>query len=101
MFEQRVHTLHGANKFKLGVFSANDDGGLAFCTVRERWTARWDDNVTAAQIADRAGIEFFLPIARWRGYGGAMKVREWSFETFTWPAGLAAPTQRMAVLMAV
>ena len=63
--------------------------------------AGWDDNLTAAKIADRAGLEFFLPIARWRGFGGKNHVREWSFETFTWAAGLAAATERIGLFMTV
>jgi dimethylsulfone monooxygenase len=88
-------------RFRLGVFSANADRGLSFSTVPEAWRADWDDIVAAAQIADRGEMDFFLPIARWRGYGGATKVREWSFETFTFAAGLAAVTQRMSLFMTV
>lgn len=67
----------------------------------ERWRARWNDSLTAAQIADRAGLEFILPIARWRGFGGQTQAREWSFETFTWAAGLAASTERIGLFMTV
>ena len=95
------HPLHGPNPFKLGIFSANADGGLAITDVPERWRAGWDDNLTSVGIADRAGIEFFLPIARWKGFGGKNRVREWSFETFTWAAGLAAVTERIGVFMTV
>ncbi|GAB5375728.1 MAG: LLM class flavin-dependent oxidoreductase [Acuticoccus sp.] len=87
--------------FKLGVFSANADGGLAITTVPERWRASWDDNVAAARIADEAGLDFFLPIARWKGFGGTTRTREHSFETFTWAAALAAATRRMAVFATV
>lgn len=97
----RPHPLRGPNRFKLGVFSANADGGLAITDVPERWRARWDDNLTAAGIADRAGLEFLLPIARWKGFGGKNRVREWSFETFTWAAGLAAATQQIGLFMTV
>ena len=96
-----VHPLHGPNRFKLGVFSANADGGLAITDVPERWRASWDDNLAAVKTADEAGLEFFLPIARWRGFGGKNHVREWSFETFTWAAGLAAVTQRIGLFMTV
>lgn len=95
------HPLNGPNRFKLGVFSMNADGGLAMTTVPERWGASWADNLAAARLADDAGFEFLLPIARWRGFGGATKVREWSFETFTWAAGLAAATRRIALFMTV
>lgn len=97
----KPHPLRGPNRLKLGVFSANADGGLAITDVPERWQAGWQDNLTAAQIADRAGLEFFLPIARWRGFGGRNKVREWSFETFTWAAGLASATERIGLFMTV
>jgi dimethylsulfone monooxygenase len=96
-----THPLKGANRLKLGVFSANADGGLAITDVPERWKAGWDDNLTAAQIADRAGLEFFLPIARWAGFGGKNHVREWSFETFTWAAALAAATRQIGLFMTV
>lgn len=93
--------MMAANAFKLGVFSLNADGGLAFTRVPERWGASWDDNVTAARIADAAGLDFLLPIARWRGFGGETRTREWSFETFTWAAGLAASTQRIAIFATI
>ncbi len=97
----KPHPLKGGNRLKLGVFSANADGGLAITDVPERWQAGWDDNLSAAQIADRAGLEFFLPIARWKGFGGRNRVREHSFETFTWAAGLAAATERIGLFMTV
>jgi FMNH2-dependent dimethyl sulfone monooxygenase len=95
------HPLKGPNPFKLGIFSANADGGLAITDVPERWRASWDDNRAVAAIADKAGIEFLLPIARWKGFGGKNRVREWSFETFAWAAGLAAVTQQIAIFMTV
>jgi dimethylsulfone monooxygenase len=97
----RAHPLTGPQPFKLGVFSMNADGGLAMTTVPERWMARWQDNLDSAKIADRAGLDFLLPIARWRGFGGVTKAREWSFETFTWAAGLAGATERIALFMTV
>jgi dimethylsulfone monooxygenase len=97
----RPHPLNGSNRFKLGIFSTNADGGLAITDVPERWRADWADNVAVAQLADRMGFEFFLPIARWRGFGGKNNVREWSFETFTWAAGLASITQRIGLFVTV
>jgi len=87
--------------FKLGIFSSNADGGSALTKVPERWKAGWDDILDAAQIADRAGMDFILPIARWKGFGGETKAREHSFETFTFAAGLAAATSRIALFMTV
>ncbi|MER9316234.1 LLM class flavin-dependent oxidoreductase [Mesorhizobium sp. M0659] len=87
--------------FRIGVFSANADRGLSFTTVEEQWRAEWKEIAEAARIADQGGIDFFLPIARWRGFGGTTNVRGRSFETFTFAAGLATITQRMALFMTV
>lgn len=95
------HPLAGPNRFKLGIFSANADGGLAITTVDERWPARWEDCLAAARLAEAGGLEFVLPIARWRGFGGETHAREWSFETFTWAAALAAATERIGLFMTV
>jgi alkanesulfonate monooxygenase SsuD/methylene tetrahydromethanopterin reductase-like flavin-dependent oxidoreductase (luciferase family) len=97
----KSHPLNGPAKLKIGIFAPNADGGLAITGVPERWQARWQDNLNAVQIADRAGLDFFLPIARWKGFGGKNRVREWSFETFTWAAGLASVTDRIALFMTV
>lgn len=97
----KIHPMHGPNKFKLGVFSMNSDGGLTLTKVPERWPAQWNEIVEVAQMADRAGLEFILPIARWKGFGGEMNSREWSFETFTFAAGLAGVTQNIAVFSTV
>lgn len=96
-----THPLHGPHRFKLGIFSTNADGGLAITTVPERWRASWADNLAAVRIAEEAGLDFVLPIARWKGFGGATRVREHSFETFTWAAGLAAVTSRIGLFMTV
>jgi alkanesulfonate monooxygenase SsuD/methylene tetrahydromethanopterin reductase-like flavin-dependent oxidoreductase (luciferase family) len=98
---QPPNPMFGPNRLKLGVFSANADGGLALTRVPERWRAEWPDVVAVAQMADRAGLEFFLPIARWRGFGGETNAREWSFETLTFAAALAGATQRIALFSTV
>jgi alkanesulfonate monooxygenase SsuD/methylene tetrahydromethanopterin reductase-like flavin-dependent oxidoreductase (luciferase family) len=95
-----THPMAGRG-FKLGLFAMNADGGLAITTVPERWRASWADNLAAVRIAEDAGFEFFLPIARWKGFGGRTHVREWSFETFTWAAAIAAVTSRIGVFATV
>jgi len=93
--------MAGPNRFKLGLFSDNADGGLTLTTVPERWPANWEDIVAVARMADRAGLEFILPIARWKGYGGQTDARGHSFETLTHGAGLAALTERIAIFSTV
>ena len=90
------------NRLKLGVFSTNADGGLAITDVPERWQAELAGQSDAPRRSPTApGCEFVLPIARWNGFGGKNKVREWSFETFTWAAGLAAATEQIGLFMTV
>jgi dimethylsulfone monooxygenase len=101
MTSPATHPMRGENKFKLGVFSLNADGGLTLTKVPERWPAVWSEIVEVARMADRAGLEFLLPIARWKGFGGEMNSREWSYETLTFAAGLAGVTERIAVFSTV
>ena len=87
--------------FKLGLFGANADGGLAVTTVPERWAARWADIQTVTRMADEMGFEFFLPIARWKGFGGQTNARHHSFETLTLASALAVSTSRITVFATV
>ena len=95
------HPLFGPNRFKLGIFAANADGGLALTKVPERWPAVWPEIVEVARMADQAGIEFILPIARWKGFGGETNSRETSFETLTFAAALAGVTERIGLFATV
>jgi dimethylsulfone monooxygenase len=98
---QRANALHNANKLKLGLFSLNADGGIAITKVPERWQAGWSDIVDVAGMADRAGFEFILPIARWKGFGGERDVRTLCFETFTFAAALGAITEQITIFATV
>jgi FMNH2-dependent dimethyl sulfone monooxygenase len=89
--------LYTANKLKLGLFGANCSSGRAITKVPERWSGSWDDNLRLAQLADDAGMDFMLPIGRWRGYGGETNFEGATFETITWATGLLAQTKRLNV----
>jgi FMNH2-dependent dimethyl sulfone monooxygenase len=93
--------LFGPNRFKLGIFSANCDGGLTMSLAPERWRAEWDDIAAMSRIADDAGLEFILPVAKWRGYQGKANIYGRSFETLTHGAALAALTRRIAIFSTV
>jgi dimethylsulfone monooxygenase len=101
MSARTANPMRNANRFKLGLFSINADGGTAFTKVANRWRADWSEIETLAQAADAAGLEFILPIARWKGYGGETKVRAASFETLTHAAAVAAITRRIAIFSTV
>jgi alkanesulfonate monooxygenase SsuD/methylene tetrahydromethanopterin reductase-like flavin-dependent oxidoreductase (luciferase family) len=89
--------MGSSNRLKLGLFGANCSSGRAVTTLPERWSGNWPDCVRLAQMADRAGIEFMLPIGRWKGYGGATDYQGATWETVTWACGLLAKTERLTV----
>ncbi|MGE0767434.1 MAG: LLM class flavin-dependent oxidoreductase [Hyphomicrobiaceae bacterium] len=96
-----MRTLPGPNTFKLGLFGLNTDGGIAITRVPERWRARWDEIADVVRLADEAGFDFLLPIARWKGYGGETNVRNACFETLTYGGALAAMTSRLFIFSTV
>ena len=87
----------GPNRLKLGLFGANCSSGRAVTLVPERWSGNWPDCLRLALMADEAGIEFMLPIGRWKGYGGTTDYQGATFETVSWAAGLLAATRRLTV----
>jgi len=89
------------NKFKLGLFALNCSCGSIATTAPEQWTATWEDNLEAARLADAAGLEFLLPVARWHGYGGQTDRQGTSFETLTWATGLLAATRDIVTFATV
>ena len=82
--------MFGEQPFKIGLFSANCSGGLAVTTVPEQWAAEWDEIVELTCLAEDGGLEFILPVAKWKGYGGESDILGRSYETFTHGAALAA-----------
>jgi len=89
--------MYSANRLKLGLFGANCSSGRAVTLVPERWSGSWPDCLSLAQMADEAGIEFMLPIGRWKGYGGDTDYQGATLETVTWASGLLAKTKRLTV----
>ncbi|HUZ67412.1 MAG TPA: LLM class flavin-dependent oxidoreductase [Beijerinckiaceae bacterium] len=93
--------MYSANRLKIGLFGANCSSGRAVTLVPERWSGGWDDCVRLAQMADEAGLEFLLPIGRYRGYGGDSDYQGATLETIAWACGLLATTKRVTVFATV
>ena len=87
--------IYNDNALKIGLFGSNCSSGRAVTQVPERWTGNWDDNLALARMADEAGIEFILPVGRWKGYGGDTDYMGTTLETITWATGLLAKTKRL------
>jgi len=89
--------MYNGNVLKIGIFGANCSSGRSATKVPERWSASWPECLQLARMADAAGIDFMLPIGRWKGYGGDTDFHGTTLETVTWAAGLLAATQHMTV----
>jgi alkanesulfonate monooxygenase SsuD/methylene tetrahydromethanopterin reductase-like flavin-dependent oxidoreductase (luciferase family) len=89
--------MRSRNRLKIGLFGANCSSGRAVTMVSERWSGSWGDCLRLAQMAEQAGLEFMLPIARWKGYGGDTDYQGATLETMTWACGLLAATERITV----
>jgi dimethylsulfone monooxygenase len=89
--------MYGTNRLRIGLFGVNCSSGRAVTTVPERWSGGWQDNLKLAHMADAAGIDFLLPIARWKGYGGDTDYHGATLETLTWASGILASTRRITV----
>lgn len=92
--DMRVN-MRGANALNIGLFGANCSSGRAVTLVEERWSGEWEDCVKLAQMADDVGIDFMLPIGRWKGYGGDTDYQGATYETITWASGILANTKRI------
>jgi dimethylsulfone monooxygenase len=90
-------SMYNANALKIGLFGANCSSGRAVTRVPERWSGNWPDNLRLARMADDAGLDFLLPIARWKGYGGDTDYQGATLETVNWASGLLASTRRITV----
>ncbi len=91
------NAMHGANRLTIGLFGANCSSGRAVTLVPERWSGNWQDNLALIRMADEAGIDFMLPIGRWKGYGGDTDYQGATYETITWASGLLAASKRITV----
>ena len=89
--------MYNGNALKIGLFGANCSSGRSATTVPERWSGNWADCLALARMADAAGIDFMLPIARWKGYGGDTDFHGTTLETITWATGLLAATSSLTV----
>ncbi len=93
--------FEGENRFKLGLFSYNNYGGLTNTLAPERWQATWPNMVELSKRAEAAGLEFLLPLAGWLDHDGDAETDGHFHETLTWAAGLLAETERIHVFATI
>ncbi len=88
----------GSRKLKLGTFQTNLDSGCVMSGLEGRLEISWPNTVTLAKLADEMEFEAIVPVARWRGFGGANDPQGPGFEAYTWAAGIAASTKKTGVV---
>lgn len=90
--------VFGDRKLKLGTFQTNLDSGCVMSSLEGRLDISWPNTLALAKMADAMQFEAIVPVARWRGFGGANNPQGPGFETYTWAAGLAASTSHSCVV---
>ena len=92
--------IFGPNKLKLGIFGINGKG-TANTLVADFHRPTWSANLTAARLADEAGLEAIVPYARWKGHelGNLEHPSGIVLDPYTWAAGLAQATKHSAIFV--
>jgi FMNH2-dependent dimethyl sulfone monooxygenase len=94
--------LDPANKFKLAIFGLNQRRGTNISDIEGTPRVTWDESMRIAQLADAAGIDGLVPLARWKNMGRDDKIDfHRTFETLTWAAALAAVTERIQIFSTI
>ena len=94
---RRANPLFNDNKLKLGVFFANIGGGARPTLAEDRTSLSWPSVMEIARLADRAGIEAFIPLATWSVRNRDSDFTKYSYEPWTWAAGIAQATEHICV----
>ena len=89
------------NKFQLAIFGCNVSHGCTISSAPRGIEVSWEESLRLAKKADVLGIEAFIPVCRWKGFGGPSEFNHRTFETFTWAAGLAQATKNITIFATV
>jgi FMNH2-dependent dimethyl sulfone monooxygenase len=89
----KENPLYNDNQMKIGIIAMNCSHGSTITMADNSWEMNWPDNREVAVMADRAGFEALLPVARWKGYGGPTNFNNRTFETYNWASAVAAVTE--------
>jgi alkanesulfonate monooxygenase SsuD/methylene tetrahydromethanopterin reductase-like flavin-dependent oxidoreductase (luciferase family) len=93
-----ANPVFGSRKLKLGTFQSNMDSGCVMSSLEGRLEVTWPNTLALARMADDMDFEAIVPVARWRGFGGANNPQGPGFETYTWAAGISAATTKAGVV---
>ncbi|AUX40203.1 alkanesulfonate monooxygenase [Sorangium cellulosum] len=85
---------------ELGMFGPNGTG-TSMSKAPDRWCPTWENNRDLALAAEAAGLDFHIPFARWKGFGGESDPMGVSLDPITWTASLLAITKRITLFTTV
>jgi alkanesulfonate monooxygenase SsuD/methylene tetrahydromethanopterin reductase-like flavin-dependent oxidoreductase (luciferase family) len=94
---RETNPAFGSRRLKLGTFQTNLDSGCVMSDLDGRLDISWPNTVALAKLAEEMEFEALVPVARWRGFGGATNPQGPGFEAYTWAAGIAASTSKPGV----
>jgi alkanesulfonate monooxygenase SsuD/methylene tetrahydromethanopterin reductase-like flavin-dependent oxidoreductase (luciferase family) len=91
------HPIFARNRLNLGVFCANTIAALT--TSADLFRPSWRECLAVATMADAAGLEALVPIARWKGYvdDAFDHPSNEVLEPFTYAAAMAQATRQIAI----
>ena len=86
------------NKFKIGTFATNTIGSV-HTVAPDGYKPSWENSLRLAKLADRAGFEALLGLARWKNPGKHALGHRGNFvlDSFTWTAALAMATEHIGL----
>jgi dimethylsulfone monooxygenase len=79
----------------LGIFATNGSGSAGISTVPTSYELSWGHSLKIAQMADEMGLDLFMPLSRWRGFGGETNYAGETYEPITYMTAIAASTRRI------
>ena len=90
--------LFNKNRLKLGTFATNTVGSI-HSIAPGAYQPTWENSLRAAQLADSAGFEVLLALARWKGLAKAGIQHRGGvvLDPFVWAAGISMATTHSAV----
>ena len=88
--------------FQIGLFLPNTLGtSVMAVTEPPQPMPTFALNLEICRIAEEAGLDFALSSSKWRGYGGKSRHWDFSLESFSLMAALAAATRRIRLYASV
>jgi pyrimidine oxygenase len=88
-------------RLELGVFIPIANNGWMISRTAPQYMPTFDLNRQICQLAEQLGFDFVFSMSKWRGYGGETRFWDYSLESLTLMAALAAVTRTVKIYASV